>query len=325
MPSIERSLIVTTAEPAASGERTAEEDHPGIAKVSRFLAAADWRKGTLPERRAAMEKMLVDVRAPEGTTAEPATLGGRPAEWLVPEGASRDRAVLFLHGGGYCMGSLASCRELAGRLALATGSAFATVDYRLAPEDPHPAALDDAVAAWRDLRALGFEAHQLALAGDSAGGGLAFATALALQSAGEDLPAALVALSPWTDLTQSSAAFEAMREHDPSVTKSGLDEMAKDYLAGIDPRTPLVSPVCAPRSELSGFPPVLIEVGANEVLLDDAGHMADNLRDAGVEVTLNVWPQMIHVFQMFPAHVVPEAAESIDGVGAFLAGRLRQT
>lgn len=301
------------------------EDHPGLEAVSESLGDAEWDRGTLLDKRAAMEEMTAEVTAPPGTTASPATLGHRPAEWLVPDGVGRDRAVLYLHGGGYTMGSLASHRDLAGRLARSAGVAVVTLDYRLAPEDPHPAALDDAVAAYRDLRASGFAAEALVLAGDSAGGGLVFATALALSAADEDLPAALVALSPWADLTQSSAAFEAMRDRDPSVTKSGLDDMADAYLAGIDPRTPLVSPVCAARADLTGFPPVCIEVGSDEVLVDDATTMADNLCDAGVDVTLTVWPRMVHVFQAFPPDLLPEAQQSVDAVGAFVRDRLDAT
>lgn len=318
-------MTTSDAETAPGADRSdppAPDGHPGLDAVRESLRDAEWDTGSLLDKRAAMDQLTAGVVAPPGTTATAATLGGRPAEWLVPDGVSRERAVLYLHGGGYTMGSLASHRDLAGRLALASGVAVVTLDYRLAPEHPHPAALEDAVAAYRELRASGFDAERLVLAGDSAGGGLVFTTALALTAAEEELPAALVALSPWADLTQSSATFEAMRDRDPSVTKSGLDEMAEAYLAGIDPRTPLVSPVCAPRSDLTGFPPTCIEVGGDEVLLDDASTMADNLRDAGVEVTLTVWPQMIHVFQAFPPDLLPEARQSVDAVGAFVHERL---
>ncbi|CAN5246803.1 alpha/beta hydrolase [soil metagenome] len=298
-----------------------DDEHPAMASVRKLLAAAEPDKGTLPERRAAMDGVTVDVPTPPGTTTELVSLGGRPGEWSVPDGADRDRAVLYLHGGGYCMGSLTSQRDLVGRLALASGIAFISLDYRLAPEHPHPAALDDAVAAYRDLRASGFGAHQLALAGDSAGAGLVFATTLALRSAGEDVPAALAALSPWVDLTPSSAGLEPARDGDPT-TGSGLEEMAEAYLAGIDPRTPLVSPVRAPRADLIGFPPVRIDAGADEVLVDDATVLTTNLRDAGVDVTITVWPDMVHVFQVFPAEVVPESAESITEIGRFLGSHL---
>lgn len=303
-------------------EDTPGDDHPGLDAIRESLSDAEWDRGTLLDKRAAMDEMTAGVVAPPGTTASAVTLGGRPAEWLVPDGVGRDRAVLYLHGGGYTMGSLDSHRDLAGRLALAAGVAVVTLDYRLAPEDPHPAALEDAVAAYRELRGSGFAADDLVLAGDSAGGGLVFATALALVGDDEDLPAALVALSPWADLTQSSAAFEAMRDRDPSVTKSGLDDMADAYLAGIDPRTPLVSPVCAPRADLTGFPPVCIEVGGDEVLVDDATTMADHLCAAGVEVALTIWPRMIHVFQAFPPDLLPEARESVDAIGAFVRKHL---
>ena len=163
-----------------------------------------------------------------------------------------DAVVLYLHGGGYCIGSLATHRPLAGRIALASGCRVVTLDYRLAPEHPFPAAVDDACAAYRDLLAGGSAPHRLAVAGDSAGGGLAVALLLALRAAGTPLPAAAVCLSPWTDLTQSSPAYDERGDHDPMVSKAGLDEMAAAYLGDTDPRTPLASPLFG---DLGGLPP----------------------------------------------------------------------
>ena len=179
-----------------------------------------------------------------------------------------DAAVLYLHGGGYCIGSLGSHRGLGGRLAMAAGCPVVTLDYRLAPEHPFPAAVDDATDAYRDLLATGLAPSRIAIAGDSAGGGLTVATLLALRSAGTPLPAAALCLSPWADLTQSSPAYDRLGDLDPMVSKSGLDLMAGSYLGGVDPRTELASPLFA--EHLGGLPPMRIEVGEHEVLLDDA-------------------------------------------------------
>ena len=208
----------------------------------------------------------------------------------------------------------------ASRIALATGCPVAMLDYRLAPEHPFPAAVDDAAAAYRDLLSLGIRPERMAIAGDSAGGGLTVATLLALRAAGDPLPAAAVCLSPWVDLTQSSPAYRNLADVDPMVSKSGLDLMAGAYLGGVDPRTELASPLFA--ADLGGLPPVRIEVGEYEVLIDDATGLADRMREAGVDVTLMVWPELIHVFQAFPGSVIPEADQSIDAVGSFLAGHL---
>ena len=198
-----------------------------------------------------------------------------------------------------------------------------TLDYRLAPEHPFPAAVEDATAAYRDLLALGARPERMAIAGDSAGGGLTVATLLALRDAGSPMPAAAVCLSPWVDLTQSSAAYLRVGDLDPMVSKSGLDLMADAYLGAVDPRTELASPLFADR--LMGLPPIRIEVGEREALIDDSLQLTERLQQAGVDVSLTVWPEMIHVFQAFPGSVVPEADESIADVGSFLAGHLGLT
>jgi phosphinothricin tripeptide acetyl hydrolase len=218
-----------------------------------------------------------------------------------------DTVVLYLHGGGYCIGSLGTHRELAARLATASGSAVATLDYRLAPEHPFPGAVDDACAAFVELLDRGFDPASVAIAGDSAGGGLTVATALALRSRGGPLPAALVCLSPWADLTQSGASYTHRAASDPMVTKAGLDEMAAAYLAGADARGELASPVFS--DHLGGLPPVMVEVGEH------------GIRAAGGTATLTVWPELVHVFQAFPSSLVPESDQSLEAVAAFLSDR----
>ncbi len=292
--------------------------HAGIETVSALLAESGLSAATIAEQREALDAMAATSLAPEGVSVEPVTLAGRSGEWLAPEAVTADGVVLYLHGGGYCIGSLGSHRGLGSRLAMAAGCPVVTLDYRLAPEHPFPAAVDDATGAYRDLLAIGAAPEQIAIAGDSAGGGLTVATLLALRAAGVPLPAAAVCLSPWADLTQSSPAYPRIGGRDPMVSKSGLDLMAEAYLAGTDPRTELVSPLFA--EDLGGLPPMRIEVGESEVLIDDSVRLTDRLREAGVDVSLTVWPEMIHVFQAFPGSVIPEADQSIAAMGSFLGG-----
>jgi len=293
---------------------------PGVEAIAAYLADSALSHGTIAEQRAAMAAMASASTPPEGVTVEPVSLGGRDGEWLIPVGGASDATVLYLHGGGYCIGSLDTHRDLAGRIAVAAGCRVVTLDYRLAPEHPFPAAVDDASAAYRDLLAHGVSPERIAVAGDSAGGGLTMAMLLALRSAGTPLPAAAACLSPWADLTQSSAAYRQLADLDPMVSKSGLDLMARAYLGDTDARSELASPLYA--EDLGGLPPVRIEVGEHEVLIEDATQLAERLEAAGVSVSLIVWPELIHVFQAFPVSLIPEAELSISGVGSFLAGHL---
>jgi len=294
--------------------------HPGVELISAFLAESGLTTGSVAERRTAMERITGSAPPPDGVGVETVTLAGRPAERITPDGNHADSMVLYLHGGGYCSGSLDSHRQLASRIALAAASPVTLLDYRLAPEHPFPAAVTDATGAYRELLTLGTDPRRTAVAGDSAGGGLTVATLLALRSGGDPLPAAAVCLSPWADLTQSAPSYDALADRDPMVTRLGLDEMAQAYLGEADPRTELASPLFA--ADLGRLPPVLIEVGAHEVLLDDATGLADRIGAAGGSVTLTVWPELVHVFQAFPGDVIPEADESIAAIGSFLARHL---
>ncbi|HEV3281846.1 MAG TPA: alpha/beta hydrolase [Acidimicrobiales bacterium] len=287
--------------------------------ITAFLSESHLVSGSIAEQREAMAAAVGSVPPPEGIALEPVALGGRRGERLVPPAAREDATVLYLHGGGYCTGSLDSHRGLAGRIALAAGCPVVTLDYRLAPEHPHPAALDDALAAYHDLLAGGSRPDRIAIAGDSAGGGLTVATLVALRDGGSPLPAAAVCLSPWVDLTQTAGSYDRVGPRDPMITKSGLDLFARSYLAGTAASSALASPLFA---DLSGLPPVLVEVGEREALVDDATRLADRLRAAGVSVSLTIWPELIHVFQAFPGSVVPEADQSIDAVGSFLSHHL---
>ncbi len=293
--------------------------HPGITMIAELIESSGLRSATILEQRELMGAAAAGSPAPEGVTVEPTELGGRPAEWLRPHGAPADRAVLYLHGGGYCIGSLGTHRGLAGRLALAADRSVASLDYRLAPEHPFPAAIDDALAAYRQLLDEGYASERLAIGGDSAGGGLTLATLVAARDEGLPLPAAAFALSPWVDLTQTAGSYERFAGLDPMVTKAGLDTMAAAYLGDRDATRPLASPLFA---DLAGLPPVHVEVGAVEALVDDSTRLVDALRAAGGKATLTVWPGLVHVFQAFPGDLVPEADESVAAVGAWLAAHL---
>ena len=290
--------------------------HAGVEAIRAFLAEANLLSGPLEDQRAAMDAAAAGAPPPEGVGVEAVTLAGRPAEWLVPADADRDAAVLYFHGGGYCSGSLDSHRGIAGRIARAAGVPVVSLGYRLAPEDPYPAAVEDAVAAYRALFDAGLDPSRLAVAGDSAGGGLTVATLVTLRSEGTPLPAAAVCLSPWVDLTQSAPSYEEVGAGDPMVSKQELDLLAAAYLGATDPRDPTASPLFA---DLTGLPPLRIEVGGLEVLRDDAVRLAERASADGVAVELVEWPDLIHVFQAFPGELLPEADRSIGGIGSWLA------
>jgi phosphinothricin tripeptide acetyl hydrolase len=241
--------------------------------------------------------------------------GGVPAEWI---GAGGQAVIVYLHGGGYCIGSLDTHRPMLTHLAHATAGRVLAVDYRLAPEHPHPAALDDALAAYRSVLAQGVAPSQVVLAGDSAGGGLTLATLVALRDAGDPLPAAGVCLSPWADLTQSGATVASNADADPMVRASDLDRWAEAYRGEADAAAPLISPLWA---DLHGLPPLHIEVGTTEVLLDDARRVAGRAGTAGVDVNLVEREDMIHVWHFF-AGVVPEADVGIARVARFVASHV---
>jgi acetyl esterase/lipase len=265
------------------------------------------------ELRTMMDSWSTDD-TPPGATVEVIDANGVPAEFVRADGAPTDAALLYLHGGGYCIGSIKSHRGLAAQLSRKAQMSVLLIDYRLAPEHPHPAAVNDATSAYRFLLSNGFTAQRLAIAGDSAGGGLTVTTLLSLRDEQIALPAAAVAISPWTDMSCTSESFTTRAENDPMVTERGLKRMADWFLAGQDPRDPLVSPL---HADLSGLPPLLVHVGDHEVLLDDAVEIARRAREAGVDVTLEVFPEMIHVFHAFVG-VVPEADAALDEVARFL-------
>jgi acetyl esterase/lipase len=250
---------------------------------------------------------------PAGLAATIETLRGVSVERLDPPG-TRALTLLHLHGGGYVMGDPAGSRGLTTRLALTTPATVYSVDYRLAPQHPFPAAVSDAVAVYAELIMRGADPARTALIGESAGGGLAMAALVAARDQGLPMPAACVALSPWADLACEGASHAALHGRDPLLTRDILLEMAGLYLGGHDPADPLASPV---HADLAGLPPLLIQAGSEEVLRDDAVRLAEAARARGVTVDLRIWPDMIHVWQMF-GDLLPEAEAAISAIRRFL-------
>lgn len=284
--------------------------------VARYRASsARWTRSTPVEVMRTDFDGLADP-PPPGTDVEPVQCGGVPAEWVGAPGVRPGPAILYLHGGGFRLGSPRSHRGLAAMLGAATGCRVLVPDYRLAPEHAFPAPVDDACEIYRWLRAQDGAAG-IAVAGDSAGGGLAVSTMLALRDAGDTLPFAAVLMSPWTDLTMSGASYEERAAADPLNQRATLLAMARGYLGGADPRDKLASPLFA---DLSGLPPLLIQVGAREIVFSDAALLAERAVAAGVAATLSEWDGMVHVFQQFPAEA-PQAAEAIREAGDFLRRR----
>jgi acetyl esterase/lipase len=271
---------------------------------------------TVEEMRAAMDQMGVPPQP--DVKCEPVSAHGVKAEWITAPGAGADRAVLYLHGGGYIMGSVKSHRDLMGRISRAAQARVLGLDYRLAPEHPFPAAVEDAVAGYRFLLDQGLRPSRMAVAGDSAGGGLTLATLVSLRDAGVALPAAAACLSPWVDLEGTGESMKTRSHVDPIATPDALAQLSQAYLAGKNIRTPLAAPLYA---DLKGLPPLLIQVGDHEVLLDDSTRIAERARAAGVKVTLEVWPEMIHVWQLF-ASFLPEGQQAVDGIGKFFREHL---
>lgn len=272
---------------------------------------------TIEEWRARMEEGAKMFPAPEGVTYEPVDVDGMKAEWITPDGPS-ERTLLYFHGGGYVLGSINTHRHTVALMALAAGARALLIDYRLAPEHPFPAAVEDATAAYRWLLAQGVAADTIVVAGDSAGGGLCAAAILALRDQGQPLPAAGVYLSPWTDMESTGDSMTGKAGVDIMVQKEGLVGMAQTYLGGADPRDPLASPIYA---DLSGLPPFYIQVGGAETLLDDATRLARNAEDAGAEVELEVWDDMFHVWHAY-APILPEGQQAIDKIGAYIKKRI---
>jgi epsilon-lactone hydrolase len=274
--------------------------------------------GDVAEQRVIFEEMMAAIPVPADVTTSSGSLGGIPVVNLEAAGPERASVIFYLHGGAYAIGTAASSVGLASDVARRVGARLVSVDYRLAPEHPHPAALDDAVAAYRGLLDSGVAASAIAIAGESAGAGLAAATLVALKHAGLPQPTGAVLMSPWADLTLSGDSISAKAAVDPALTPEGLRRRAIDYTADRDPTADLISPIFA---DLTGLPPLLIQAGSHEILLDDATRLASRAAAADVAVTLEVTPGVPHVFQGFAA-MLDEGDAALTSAGQFLRAHL---
>ena len=280
----------------------------------RRILEANPRPAGLGERRQRLDALGEQYPLPTDVRVETADADGVAAEWTAAPGAESERVILYLHGGGYTAGSLKSHRHMVAQAGREAKARTMALEYRLAPEHPFPAAVEDAVAGYRFLLSRGFSPNRIAVAGDSAGGGLTVALLVSLRDAGLPLPACAWCISPWVDLEGTGASMTAKATVDPMVQQGYLIELAEAYLVGANPRTPLAAPLYA---DLKGLPPMLIQVGSAETLLDDAVRLAGAAGSADVRVRLEVWPDMIHVWQLFYQQVAA-GRRALAEAGAFI-------
>ena len=266
--------------------------------------------------RRAIDEMMGSAPLADGVAVEPVTVAARNAEWIRPASSTSDRVVLYLHGDGFRIGSLQAYRPFASQLAVALQTQLLVVDYRLAPEHPFPAGLEDCLAGYAWLLATGWRSDQIAIIGDSAGGGLVASTLLAAKRRGLPQPAAGVCLSPLADMTCTTKAYARNADSDPYFSIKEAIQASHDYLGDADPRRPLASPIFGDLADLA---PVLIHASTHEVLADDAVALAARIAQCGGRVQLDMWPQMTHVWHAMIPHV-PESVAAVSEVRAFLDG-----
>ncbi|MFD7608699.1 alpha/beta hydrolase [Streptomyces mirabilis] len=275
---------------------------------------------SVEELRAGFRAMMGEMIVPAGIRTRTATLGDRPAVLVEPAGTPKAGTILYFHGGSYVVGSPETAMSLTGNLVTRTGFRAFSLDYRLAPEHPFPAAIEDGLSAYRALLDGGEDPSATVFAGDSAGGGLTVTTCLAARDAGLPMPATIVAFSPGLDGTRTGESIDTKASIDPFFTREGLEHTGAMYRAGQDPHQPMLSP--ATLADLTGFPPMLLQAGTNEMLLDDSTRMATRARDAGVDVILDITADVPHVFQAFTG-VLDEADEALDRAALFLSQHIR--
>jgi len=264
--------------------------------------------------RAETEALAAKFKTKKDITCTPITLKNIPAQWIIPSGTLANSAILYFHGGSYNSGSIKSHTSLAANIANSAKTRALIIDYRLAPENPFPAAVEDANIAYQWLLSNGYSSDQIVVAGDSCGGGLAISLLIYLRDTNKPLPAAAVCLSPWTDLTCTGDSWETNVKNDIMLDPVATLESAKLYLGEVDPRTPLASPLYA---NLEFIPPILIQVGSDEFILSDATCLAEKAQAADVEVILEVWEGMQHEWH-FAANFLPEGQQAIDRIGEFI-------
>jgi acetyl esterase/lipase len=277
--------------------------------------------GNLPIElcRKGLADMMSYSRPPAGCKIEQVNAGGPEALWVNAAKNNDQATIIYLHGGGYALGSPQSYTGITGVLSDLSQLRVLSVDYRLAPEDPHPAAVKDAVSAYLWLLKQGVPAKSRVIGGDSAGGGLAFATLLQLKEQGDPLPAAAFAISPWVDLAVTGDTIATKAAVDPMMTEQGLYYMAALYANNADLRSPLISPL---YGDLSGLPPILIHTGTNEMLLSDSRRIAASLKSAGVDCTLKEWEDLFHVFHTVIS--IPEARTATGELAAFIKSHINK-
>ncbi len=288
---------------------------PTDIEALRALLASRPRPTGIEERRRRLDALGDSFALPPDVTREALRIGDLPAEWSVTPEADPSRVLLYLHGGGFSAGSIASHRAQVAESGRAARARTLAIDYRRTPEHPFPAALEDALAAYRFLLAKGVAPSRLAVGGDSAGGGLTIALMLALREAGEALPACLWCISPWVDMQPESESYTTKAAADPMIERDYIRQLAGWYLAGTDAAAPLAAPI---HADLAGLPPLLIQVGSEEVLLDDSVRLASRAGAAQVRVTLEIWPGMIHAFPLF-YQILADGRRAIHAAGAFIA------
>jgi acetyl esterase/lipase len=287
--------------------------------LEQVAAMAKGPPPTLEQQRAAFDAEHGAVPPAANCTIEPIETGTVRGERITPAGADTSKALLYHHGGGHAFGSSLSHRHLVSQLASAAGVVAYNMDYALAPENPYPAGLNDAVNAWHHVVGEGFQPSDIVIAGESAGGNLTLALALKLRALGETLPGGIYLLSPWLDLTQSGDAYEVCGPRDPMVSREALQGLADMYSVGATPTDPLISPL---NADLAGLPPLLVQAGTDEVLLGDSTRLAHRAALAGLDVTLRVWPEMVHAWPLFQ-HMLPVAGNgAIAEAGQWIANRL---
>jgi epsilon-lactone hydrolase len=290
-----------------------------IRQMLKASMAAQKPNSSIEEVRKGLEMLASFNPLAPDVKVEKLTVAGMPAEWVSAPNATNDKVFLYLHGGAYIMGSCNTHRDLASKISRSSGCRVLVVEYRLAPENQYPAAVEDALSAYQWLLSSGVAPEQLVVGGDSAGGGLTLALLLSLKEAGEALPQAAVLLSPWTDMEGTGTSMETRAEVDPWLNPEQSRQAPLLYIGTLDRRHPHVSPIFG---DLEGLPPLLVHVGNDEILLDDSVRLVDRAREAGVDVTFKIWEDMWHVFQQFK---MPEAAQAIDEIGQFVKQKLAQS
>jgi acetyl esterase/lipase len=288
---------------------------PQLEQIIQLIRSRPVREeGTIEKTRQEFEALAWLFPVAADIKRQPASANGVPGEWISAPNSTDAATILYLHGGGYTIGSVNTHADMVSRICRASGARAFSLNYRLAPEHPYPAAVEDATKAYRWLLGQGIRPESIVISGDSAGGGLSLATLLALKAAGDPLPGAAVLLSPWTDLDATGESMKTRAESDPMITVDPLKTTALIYAGKASLTDPLVSPL---YGDFHGLPPMLIQVGDAEVLLDDSTRVAEKATAAGVDVTIEVWDEMIHVFQIF-APTLPEGQQAIDRIGEFV-------